>query len=182
MISSPFGDLISFTSPINGAVSSLSGTIDLDFLGLFAGTEDQLSAIKQPVNDVGLILNAVVNHLAFTIGTENQQCRCLPMLDFWGHLDVCFRSVVENTKRANMLISPNDVAEVHLLHGDHCRRDFRIPTAQSLSTFTALQRRGIESRLVVFPEENHWVLRPANSLQWHNEVFGWLDKYLKPAP
>ena len=59
-------------------------------------------------------------------------------------------------------------------------RDFRIPTAQGLSTFTALQRKGIDSRLVFFPDENHWVLRPANSLQWHNEVFGWLDKYLKP--
>jgi acylaminoacyl-peptidase len=59
--------------------------------------------------------------------------------------------------------------------------DFRIPTAQSLSTFTALQRRGVESRLVVFPDENHWVLKPANSLQWHTEVFGWLDKHLKPV-
>ncbi|GAA0642167.1 alpha/beta hydrolase family protein [Brevundimonas lenta] len=59
--------------------------------------------------------------------------------------------------------------------------DFRIPTAQGLSTFTALQRRGIESKLIVFPNENHWVLKPANSLQWHNEVFGWLDHYLKPA-
>ncbi len=60
-------------------------------------------------------------------------------------------------------------------------RDFRIPTAQGLSTFTALQRRGIESRLLVFPDENHWVLKPNNSLQWHNEVFGWLEHYLKPA-
>ncbi len=59
--------------------------------------------------------------------------------------------------------------------------DFRIPTAQSLSTFTALQRRGIDSRLVVFPNENHWVLKPANSLQWHTEVFGWLDKHLGSA-
>ncbi|RZJ04445.1 MAG: S9 family peptidase [Brevundimonas sp.] len=59
--------------------------------------------------------------------------------------------------------------------------DFRIPTAQGLSTFSALQRRGVDSRLIVFPNENHWVLKPANSLQWHTEVFGWLDKYLKPA-
>ena len=59
--------------------------------------------------------------------------------------------------------------------------DFRIPTSQSLSTFTALQRQGIESRLVVFPDENHWVLKPANSRQWHTEVFGWLDKHLKPV-
>jgi acylaminoacyl-peptidase len=59
-------------------------------------------------------------------------------------------------------------------------RDFRVPTTQSLSTFNALQRRGIESRLVVFPDENHWVLKPQNSLQWHTEVFGWLDRHLKP--
>jgi dipeptidyl aminopeptidase/acylaminoacyl peptidase len=65
-----------------------------------------------------------------------------------------------------------------VVQGDH---DYRIPTAQGLSTFTALQRRGIDSRLIVFPNENHWVLKPANSLQWHNEVFGWLDKYLTPA-
>lgn len=59
--------------------------------------------------------------------------------------------------------------------------DFRVPTTQALSTFTALQRRGIESRLVVFPNENHWVLKPANSRQWHSEVFGWLDRHLSPA-
>ncbi|WP_309628947.1 S9 family peptidase [Brevundimonas sp.] len=58
--------------------------------------------------------------------------------------------------------------------------DYRIPTSQGLSTFTALQRRGIESRLIVFPDENHWVLKPQNSLQWHNEVFHWLDDHLKP--
>ena len=57
-------------------------------------------------------------------------------------------------------------------------RDFRIPTSQGLSTFTALQRQGIESRLIVFPDENHWVLKPQNSLQWHNEVFGWLDDHI----
>ena len=65
-----------------------------------------------------------------------------------------------------------------VIQGD---RDFRIPTAQGLSTFSALQRRGIESRLLVFPDENHWVLKANNSLQWHNEVFGWLEQHLKPA-
>jgi dipeptidyl aminopeptidase/acylaminoacyl peptidase len=58
--------------------------------------------------------------------------------------------------------------------------DFRIPTAQGLSTFTALQRRGIDSKLLVFPDENHWVLKPANSLLWHRTVIGWLDQHLKP--
>ncbi|KFC67903.1 S9 family peptidase [Massilia sp. LC238] len=57
--------------------------------------------------------------------------------------------------------------------------DFRIPTAQALSTFTALQRKGIDSQLLVFPDENHWVLKPANSVQWHHTVMKWLDRYLK---
>jgi dipeptidyl aminopeptidase/acylaminoacyl peptidase len=57
--------------------------------------------------------------------------------------------------------------------------DFRIPTTQGLSTFTALQRRGIESKLLVFPDENHWVLKPANSVLWHHTVIGWLDQHLK---
>ena len=57
--------------------------------------------------------------------------------------------------------------------------DFRIPTAQALGTFTALQRKGIESQLLVFPDENHWVLKPANSVQWHHTVMQWLDRHLK---
>ena len=58
--------------------------------------------------------------------------------------------------------------------------DYRIPTAQGLGTFTALQRQGIESKLLVFPDENHWVLKPLNSLQWHHAVKAWLDQHLKP--
>jgi len=57
--------------------------------------------------------------------------------------------------------------------------DFRIPTAQGLSTFTALQRKGIESKFLMFPDENHWVLKPANSVLWHHTVIDWLDHYLK---
>lgn len=58
-------------------------------------------------------------------------------------------------------------------------KDFRIPYTQGLAAFTALQRKNIDSRLIVFPDENHWVTKPQNSIQWHTEVFGWLAKYLK---
>ncbi|MES2317033.1 MAG: S9 family peptidase [Pseudomonadota bacterium] len=57
--------------------------------------------------------------------------------------------------------------------------DFRIPTSQGLGTFSALQRRGVESKLIVFPDENHWVLKPANSVLWHQTVNAWLDQHLK---
>ena len=63
-----------------------------------------------------------------------------------------------------------------VIHGE---QDFRVPLAQGLSTFTALQRRGIESKLLVFPDENHWVLKPGNSLIWHRTVLDWLDGHLK---
>jgi dipeptidyl aminopeptidase/acylaminoacyl peptidase len=59
----------------------------------------------------------------------------------------------------------------------HGQRDYRVPYAQGIATFTALQRRGIPSRLIVYPDENHWVLKPANSIQWHEEVLKWLGKW-----
>jgi len=66
----------------------------------------------------------------------------------------------------------------------HGALDYRVVLTQGLATFTALQRQGIPSRLLVFPDENHWVLKPANSIQWHETVLGWLDRWLadEPAP
>ena len=61
----------------------------------------------------------------------------------------------------------------------HGQKDYRVVYAHGLSTFTALQRRGIPSKLLIFPDENHWVLKPANSLQWHDTVLGWLGEWLK---
>ncbi|MEP2735289.1 MAG: S9 family peptidase [Erythrobacter sp.] len=57
-------------------------------------------------------------------------------------------------------------------------KDFRVPYTQGIQSFTALQERGIPSQLLVFPDENHWVLGAKNSLQWHNTVFSWLDRWL----
>ena len=61
----------------------------------------------------------------------------------------------------------------------HGALDYRVPYSQGLATFTALQRQGIPSRFVFFPDENHWILKPANSLRWHSEVLNWLDQHLK---
>jgi dipeptidyl aminopeptidase/acylaminoacyl peptidase len=61
----------------------------------------------------------------------------------------------------------------------HGMKDFRVVYTQGISTFTALQRKGIPSKLLVFPDENHFVLKPANSIQWHETVIGWLDQWLK---
>ncbi|AGH48407.1 peptidase S9 prolyl oligopeptidase [Sphingomonas sp. MM-1] len=65
-----------------------------------------------------------------------------------------------------------------VIHGE---KDFRIPYTQGLAAFTALQRREIPSRLVVFPDENHWVLKPKNSLQWYAETLGWMKRWTGKA-
>ena len=62
-----------------------------------------------------------------------------------------------------------------VIHGE---LDYRVPVTQGIMTFTALQRRGIESRFLYFPDENHWVLKPHNSMHWHEQVNDWLHKHL----
>ncbi|MDB5395414.1 MAG: peptidase [Rhodospirillales bacterium] len=81
----------------------------------------------------------------------------------------------ENFERFNPI---NHVANWSLpqliVHGG---RDFRIPEEQGLAAFTALQRKGVPSEFLFFPTENHWVLKPQNSVQWYDTVLGWLDKW-----
>ncbi|MFL5369326.1 MAG: prolyl oligopeptidase family serine peptidase [Myxococcales bacterium] len=55
--------------------------------------------------------------------------------------------------------------------------DFRVPVEQGLGMFTALQRQGVESRLLYFPDEGHWVLKPRNSLLWYRTVFDWIRSH-----
>jgi len=57
--------------------------------------------------------------------------------------------------------------------------DFRVPYTQSLELFTALQRNGVESKLILFPDEGHWILKPQNSAFWYHTVLDWFDKHLK---
>lgn len=57
--------------------------------------------------------------------------------------------------------------------------DYRVPIDQSLRLFTTLQLKGIESKLVVFPDEGHWILKPQNSIFWYGQVLGWFEKHLR---
>jgi dipeptidyl aminopeptidase/acylaminoacyl peptidase len=61
----------------------------------------------------------------------------------------------------------------------HGELDYRVPIGEGLQVFTALQRMGVPSKLLIFPDEGHWVLKPQNSQLWHHTVLDWLDKYLK---
>ncbi|MCY7347547.1 MAG: S9 family peptidase, partial [Pyrinomonadaceae bacterium] len=57
--------------------------------------------------------------------------------------------------------------------------DYRVPVDQSLQLYTALQLQNVPSKLIVFPDEGHWIMKPQNSEFWYGEVFGWFEKHLK---
>lgn len=61
----------------------------------------------------------------------------------------------------------------------HSARDFRVVDTEGIATFTALQRRGVPSKFLYFPDENHWVLKPQNSIQWHETVIEWLNRWTR---
>jgi dipeptidyl aminopeptidase/acylaminoacyl peptidase len=61
----------------------------------------------------------------------------------------------------------------------HGQLDYRVPYQQGLGVYTALQRRGIPSELLYFPDENHWVLKPANSIEWYDTTIRWLNRWTK---
>jgi dipeptidyl aminopeptidase/acylaminoacyl peptidase len=90
----------------------------------------------------------------------------------WGDL-----SIVD--KQSAQRFAANFKTPTLVLHGE---KDFRVPITQGLAYFNTLRQKGVPTRLVYFPDENHWVLKANNSLLWHREVFGWLKKYAGAGP
>lgn len=66
-----------------------------------------------------------------------------------------------------------------VIHGE---LDYRVPYTEGLSMFTTLRRQGVDARLIVYPDEGHWILKPQNSQLWYREFHGWLGKYLTKGP
>jgi dipeptidyl aminopeptidase/acylaminoacyl peptidase len=65
-----------------------------------------------------------------------------------------------------------------LIHGE---LDYRVPIGEGMQLFTAVQRKGIDSKILIFPDEGHWVLKPQNLQLWFNTILDWVDKYLQPS-
>jgi dipeptidyl aminopeptidase/acylaminoacyl peptidase len=65
-----------------------------------------------------------------------------------------------------------------VIHGE---QDFRVPVTQGFQYYTTLRMRGVPSRLVYYPDENHWILKPQNSRLWYNEFFNWVEKWVRPG-
>jgi dipeptidyl aminopeptidase/acylaminoacyl peptidase len=77
------------------------------------------------------------------------------------------------------LFAQNFKTPTLVIHGE---LDYRVPYTEGLSMFTSLRRQGVDARIVVYPDEGHWILKPQNSQLWYKEVHGWLGKYLDARP
>jgi acylaminoacyl-peptidase len=64
----------------------------------------------------------------------------------------------------------------------HGGKDFRVPTEQGIAAYNAARRAGVPTELLVFPDENHWVLKPQNSVQWYRKVGDWIDRWTGNVP
>ncbi len=94
----------------------------------------------------------------------------------WDHMGTPWENPQGYEKHNPVNFIKNWKTPTLVIHGAF---DFRVVETQGLGAFNVLQRRGIPSKLLYFPDENHWVLKPANSILWHDTVIGWLDQWVK---
>jgi dipeptidyl aminopeptidase/acylaminoacyl peptidase len=93
----------------------------------------------------------------------------------WEHGGPAYDNPEGYTKHSPMTLVKNWKTPMLVVHGE---KDYRVVFTQGLATFTALQRKGIPSKLLIFPDENHWVLKPQNSILWHETVLAWLGQWV----
>jgi dipeptidyl aminopeptidase/acylaminoacyl peptidase len=94
----------------------------------------------------------------------------------WEHLGTPWENPESYEKHNPVNYVKNWKTPMLVIHGE---KDYRVVVTQGISTFNALQRKGIPSKFLYFPDENHWVLKPHNSILWHETVLTWLDQWLK---
>jgi dipeptidyl aminopeptidase/acylaminoacyl peptidase len=96
--------------------------------------------------------------------------------DEWDHGGAPWDNPKEYEKFSPHTYAKNFNTPNLIIHG---AKDFRVPESEAFQLFTTLQRKGVPSKFLYFPDEGHWVLKPANSKLWHETVFDWLRQYLK---
>ena len=112
-----------------------------------------------------------------------------PVYDMYSQMAADF--AVHSTRFGSFWEEPQIYRDIspHYFAGDfdtpalilHGQLDYRVPVGQAFELFRTLQTRGVESRLIYFPDENHWILRPNNSMYWHDEVQRWIGQFAEPG-
>jgi dipeptidyl aminopeptidase/acylaminoacyl peptidase len=96
----------------------------------------------------------------------------------WEHMGTPWENPEAYEEHNPVNLVKNWKTPILVVHGG---QDFRVVDTGGLGTFTAAQRRGIPSKFLYFPDENHWILKPHNSILWHETVLDWLDQWTKPS-
>ena len=99
----------------------------------------------------------------------------------WEYDDAYWNKDQTSNARKTYANSPHRLVDkwdtpILCIHGE---KDYRINATQGMSAFNAARMRGIEAQLLIFPDENHWVLKPQNGILWQRTYFNWLDRWLK---
>src|SRR4051794_37746449 len=103
-------------------------TADLHLLSFLARRQYEICAVKEPINDVGLLAHAVIRHLSLAINAEHDEKRSLAVPHLGWHLDVGLRTVVEHSDRPDVLVAAlHGIGEVDFFHGEDCRCGLKLP-------------------------------------------------------
>ena len=169
----------SYTDIMNGVAHVISeGYVDKDRIGAAGGSYGgyMVNWIEGHNDDPRFQFKALVSHAGvFNLASMYGATEELWFTD-WEFKGTPWDNPEMYTRWSPHMFVKNYTTPLLVIHGE---QDFRVPVGEGLQLFTALQRRGVDSKLVYFPDEGHWILKPQNSEFWYNTVLSWFDKYLK---
>jgi dipeptidyl aminopeptidase/acylaminoacyl peptidase len=168
-----------YTDIMNGVANVISqGYVDKVRIGAAGGSYGgyMVDWILGHNNDPRFTFSALVSHA----GVYNLSSMYGATEELW-FTDWEFKGTPWNNPELYQKWSPSNFVKnfktpTLVVHGE---LDYRVPVTEGLQLFTALQRQGVDSKLLYYPDEGHWVLKPQNSQLWYNTVIDWFDKHLK---
>jgi dipeptidyl aminopeptidase/acylaminoacyl peptidase len=170
-----------YTDIMNGTAHVISlGYVDKERVGAAGGSYGgyMVNWIEGHNNDPRFQFKALVSHA----GVYNLSSMYGATEELW-FTDWEFKGTPWDNPEMYARWSPNMFVKnfktpLLVVHGE---LDYRVPVTEGLQLFTALQRMNVESKLLYFPDEGHWILKPQNSELWYNTVLDWFGKHLKPT-
>jgi dipeptidyl aminopeptidase/acylaminoacyl peptidase len=169
-----------FTDILNGvAYVAAMPYVDRDRIGAAGGSYGgyMVNWIEGHNNDPRLKFNALVSHAGVYNLTSMYGVTEELWFPEWEFKGMPWTNPEMYSKWSPHMFVKEFRTPLLVIHGE---LDYRVPIGEGLQLFTALQRQGVESKLLVYPDEGHWVLKPQNSELWYDTVLDWFDSHLKP--
>ena len=168
-----------FTDIMNGVAHVISqGYVDRNRIGAAGGSYGgyMVNWIEGHNNDPRFQFKALVSHAGVYNLTSMYGATEELWFPEWEFKGTPWTNPVMYERWSPHMFVRNFRTPMLVIHGE---LDYRVPIGEGLQMFTALQKQGVESKLLYFPDEGHWILKPQNSALWYNMVIDWFDKYLK---